>query len=208
MISKEILTKQEVIDLVTPYAEKIYDKIFLGFEDYLRHDLKQSHIHNNTVKANLIRSYIINRIKELVVEEPLWRWVEKNRMICVVIEGKIWLRYKKLNKSYLTQNVTTTQVSDFRNQAKTESNIRSRYINIDVGWYLNDFYTEIENVYIVCPDNKRNAWKVVFKPQGMEKGKTIPLFSDSDEEQENQIQIAHIKPQFKKQKNKSDEANQ
>lgn len=207
MIS-HLLTREEVVNLVRPYAEKIYDKIFLGFGDYIKHDSDVSHIHDNTTKSNIIRSRIINRIKELIVEMPTWRWVVKNRMICVVIEGKIWLRFKKLNSNFLTQNVRTGQVKAFRAQQKTEKHIADRYINVDIGWLLNEFYNEIKDIYIVAPDKKKNLWRVKFKPQGVQKGTVIPLFPETEEEKKSIIQIAHVKPEFKKNKKKTDEADQ
>ena len=66
-MNSPLLTKEEVIKFVRPYAEKIYDKIFLGFGEYLKHDADVGHIHDRTTKSNIIRSRIINRIKELVL---------------------------------------------------------------------------------------------------------------------------------------------
>lgn len=208
MNRQNLLSKEEVIKLVKPYAEKIYDKIFLGFSDYLFHDSDVGHIHDKTTKSNVIRSRIINRIKELILEMPKWRWVVKNRMICIVIEGKIWLRFKKLNNNFRTRNVSTDQVDDFRDQKKLEKTIASKYINVDIGWLLNEFYNEIKDIYIVAPDGDKNMWRVRFKPQGIQTGTVIPMFRDTKEDQKNQILIAKIKPEYRKNKNKSDEANQ
>lgn len=207
MSSSYLLTKEEVVKLVTPYAEKIYDKIFLGFAEYLKHDADVGHIHDRTTKSNIIRSRIISRIKELVLECPSWRWVVRSRMICIVIEGKIWLRFKKLNNKFLTQNVSTGQVNAFRAQRKTERT-KGRYLNVDIGWLLNEFYNEIQDIYIVAPMEKKNMWRVRFKPLGVQTGTVIPMFKETEEDKSNQIQIAKVKPEFKKYKNKSDEANQ
>ena len=127
-MNTHLLSKEDVIKMVRPFAEKIYEKIFLGFEDYLAHDSDVGHIHDKTTKANLIRSRILNRIRELVLEMPKWKWVERKRMICIVIDGKIWLRYKKLRNNFLTQNVKTTQSDAFRAQQKSENDISGKYI--------------------------------------------------------------------------------
>ena len=208
MHNQQLLTKENVIQLIKPYAEKIYEKIFIGFEDYLSHDLDVGHIHDKTTKANIVRSRIIHRIKELVLEYPEWKWVVRNGGIFIVIDGKIWLRFKKLSNEFLTKNNPTKQTEAFRGQQKSEKNISGRYINIDIGWLLNDFYNEIRDIYIVAPDGKRNMWRVVFKPKDAQKGALIPLFKESKEEKDSQINIAKVKPQFKKYKRKTDEADQ
>ena len=123
---------------------------------------------------------------------PKWKWIERKRMICIVIDGKIWLRYKKLNSKLLTSNISTDQVDAFRSQQKSENHIAGKYINVDIGWLLNDFYNEIKDVYIVAPNGEKNMWRVKFKPQGVQSGSVIPMFKESKEERQNQIKIAQI----------------
>jgi hypothetical protein len=207
-MNNNLLSQEEVIEQVKPYAEKVYLKIFDGFNDYIEHDSDVSHIHDNTTKANIIRSRIINRIKELVLEYPTWQWVVKGRGIFIIIDGAIRLRCKKLSSRMRTENVKTGQVDSFRGQEKSSDIIAEKYINVDIAWMLNDFYSQIEEIFLVAPNNKKNLWRVQFKPEGVQVGRSIPLFTDSEEERKSLIEIAKVKPEFKKKKNKSDEAGQ
>jgi len=185
--------KDEVKKIFDPYAQRIYDPIMEGFNDYLNNDSKNGHIHSKTVKSNLIASYVIDRLRKVVAENPNMRWSERKRMISIIIGDKIRCRFKKLDKNLKTSNVVTGQVKAFRNHELPYD--KKQVVCVDIGWKLNDFYTELLEIYLVCPkDEKKVSWRIPFSDLTVNKGQ-IRIF---EEKQEETFIIAKIKESAKR----------
>ena len=184
--------KDEVKRIFDPFAQRIYDPIIEGFNDYLNNDSKNGHIHSKTVKSNLIASYIISRLRNVVAENPSMRWSERRRMISIIIGDKIRCRFKKLDKNLKTSNIVTGQVKAFRNHELPYE--KKQLVCVDIGWKLNDFYTEILEIYLVCSkDEKKVSWRIPFSELTVNKGQ-IQIFEKKPEES---FIIARVKESVK-----------
>lgn len=181
------LTKEEAKELLEPYAQLFYNAITGGFEDYKINDSERGHIHDKCVKSNLIRSYVLNRIKQIVVEHPELKYREQNRMIAILIADKVIIRFKKLNNLFRSDNILTKQARAFRNRDITFQGVKA--LPIDAGWRLDEFYSEIEDVHFVCPNGEGNLWRIPLDNLSITKKQTtaFPL------QEEEVIQVVTVK---------------
>ena len=181
------LTKEEAKELLQPYAQLFYNDITGGFGDYKINDSERGHIHDKCVKSNLVRSYVLNRIRQIIVQHPELKFKEQNRMFAIIISDKVIVRFKKLNSIFRSENIPTKQARAFRNRDITFLGVKA--LPIDAGWRLDDFYSEIEDVHFVCPDGKGNLWRIPLENLSIQKKQTtaFPL-----EEQE-MIQVVTVK---------------
>lgn len=184
------LSKEEAKDVLKPFAQLFHDAIIGGFMDYKINDSERSHIHDNCVKSNLVRSYVLNRIKQLVINNPNLKLREQKRMFAVLVEDKIIVRFKKLNNSFVSNNILTKQIKEFRNRCLTFQGVKA--LPIDAGWRVDDFYSEIEDVHFVCPDMKGNLWRIPLQDLAIQKSQ-IAMFPLKEEEI---IQVVTVKPEI------------
>jgi hypothetical protein len=185
--------KDEVKKIFDPFAQRIYDSVTGGFNDYLVNDSKNGHIHNSTTKSNLIGSYVIKRLRNLVVENPeSMRWSERRRMMTIIINDKIRCRFKKLDKNLKTSNIMTGQVKAFKNHELPID--KKPLICVDIGWKLDLFFTEILEVFLVCPENERkDSWRISFAELTVNKGQ-VKVF---EEKQDETFVVARVKESAK-----------
>ena len=184
------LAKDEAKEILKPFAQLFYDAITGGFSDYKIYDLERGVIHDKTVKSNLVRSYVINRVKQLVANHPNLRLIEQKRMFAVLVSDKVIVRFKKLNNIFRSCNIQTRQIKEFRRRILSFQGVRA--LPIDAGWRVNDFYTEIEDVHFVCPNGKGNLWRFPLEDLAIQKIQTV-MFPKNEEEI---IQVVTVKPEI------------
>lgn len=190
MTGKFNLSKEDAKDVLKPYAQLFYDAIINGFADYKEHDAEMSHIHDNCTKSNLVRSYVLNKIKQLVVNNPGLKLKEQKRMIAILVEDKVVVRFKKLNNLFRSTNIPTRQTNEFRSRNLSFQGVRA--LPIDAGWRVDDFYSEILDVNFVCPDGIGNLWRIPLEDLAVQKRQTA-MFPVQEEEI---IQVVTVKPEI------------
>jgi hypothetical protein len=184
------LSKEEAKELLKPYAQLFYDAIVGGFGDYDMNDKQQAHIHNKTTKSNLVRSYVLHRVKQIVARFPELKLKEQKRMFAVVIADKVILRFKKLDSMFRSRNVQTKQVKAFRKRELTFQGVKA--LPIDAGWRVDQYYAAIEDVHFVCPDGTGNLWRIPLEDLSIQKKQTT-VFPIAEQEV---IAVVTVKPEL------------
>ena len=184
------ITKEEAKEILKPFAQLFYDAIIDGFSDYKTYDLERGVIHDKTVKSNLVRSYVLHRVKQLVANNPSLRLIEQKRMFAVLVSDKVVIRFKKLNDIFRSSNIPTKQIKEFRSRILSFQGVTA--LPIDAGWRVNDFYTEIEDVHFVCPNGVGNLWRFPLEDLAVQKNQTV-MFPKIEEEI---IQVVTVKPEI------------
>jgi hypothetical protein len=184
------IEKEEAKELLKPYAQKFYDAVQGGFDDYKQNDLGQAHIHNKTTKANLVRSYVLHRIKQIVAQHPDLKLREQKRMFAVLIADKVIVRFKKLNDAYRSANIKTKQSQAFRNRSLVFQGLDA--LPVDAGWRVDQFYGEIEDVHFVCPNGAGNLWRIPLEDLAIQKKQSVvfPM------QEEDVLAVVTVKPEF------------
>ncbi|MDF2437775.1 MAG: hypothetical protein K0Q95_2151 [Bacteroidota bacterium] len=190
-----IITQEEAKTLLLPYAQKFYEAIVEGFNDYITNDSAQAHIHDRTTKANLIRSYILARVKKIVADDPSLRMQTRKKMLVVVIGDRLKIRFKKLDENFKSTNIKTKQVTAFRNHSLVLDDGTSA-LYLDAGWRLNEYFTEITDVSFVCPNGDRNKWKITAEDLEINK----PQIEIFETEEDNILPVVTVKEGLRKKK--------
>lgn len=126
-----------------------------------------------SVKSQLLNTYIVSRILNKIQSEEIEGFNNRSNGIIkqFLIEGKIVLRFKKLNNKLLASNTNTELSFLYYNQylvlkqdfipqlLKREVPLDLSFINLFIGYRLNEFGTKIEDIHVVCPMGfKKNKW--------------------------------------------------
>ncbi|WP_143069666.1 hypothetical protein [Hymenobacter actinosclerus] len=116
----------------------VYQCIHFGHDQYSERHANHIVDWTKTTRANIIRDYVVNHIKEQLQGEHEVRFHTKNRMFLVIIGDKIGLRFKKLDKRLKSANIPTRQVRSWRNGTLIIPELNIQELTcIDVG-YVND----------------------------------------------------------------------
>lgn len=159
---REILHKEEADALLGTYYPRIVEAIYNGFEDYL--DLmryrsergKMTDYHARTI-ASLIHDNIAMSISRQFIDEPAVIAKEFNGIYGLLLEGKLLIRFKKLNEDYSTSNIQTRQTISYDNQESIEG-FPEIPTFLYCGYVPDETWSSIKNIYLICREGNDNRW--------------------------------------------------
>ena len=181
------------------YAQNIYELWLDAFERTIETIGIDTHVHGSSVVAHVLWSNMVHRVKKFAVSDSeinkKTSIVNHNRMILLVIDGKLALRFKKFDRYKLqTKNNVTDQVSKFKKQ-EIDLALDTEIVCIDAGYRLNSTGTSIDELFFVCPKNlEENHWAIplhelnIIRPQ-------IGMF---DVREEDVLPVVSVKPKIAK----------
>jgi hypothetical protein len=145
-------------------AQACFNAVHTGFNAYMMYDSPRAHIHNNTVKANLINSYIQDEFIRMVSGQQFpmyWNRIGNSKRI--VVADRVIMRAKKIGNKGITENIPSTIVDNFRNH-ETDKILKTatKLIPVDIAYSLDRFRRSVTGVYLLCPNGKRNLWVTPF----------------------------------------------
>lgn len=184
------------------YAQVLYELWLDSFDEANEKIGHERHIHNRTVFANLIASYMVNKVKRFVVQESEYSnsvsFIVHRKMTILVIENKLAIRFKKLNKKYLASNIVTNQVEDFSRHKIDFLDDDSPMLSLNSGYNVDALGSSIDEIYFVCPDGLVDVmWKLATYDLAIAKPHTI------FEVEEDILPVVSIKPNLKKRNEKA-----
>jgi hypothetical protein len=187
-------------------------------------------VHSARTRANIYRDHVVDHARRNFAGKEFVRPVETpNGLFCIEIDGKgsgidgrLLIRFKKLNRKLHASNVLTKQATDFNEQKdvlpqpvqmplfdgllKVE---RFLMTNLNAGYIPNELWTGLEGMFITCPNGKRSiAWFANIGDAAGEnqQGCLIPLPIETTVE-EPARQRVRVKGTVKKKKAASDDAS-
>lgn len=201
-ISKEeakiLLTKKAFNDKT--YAQNLYEFWLESFDDTIEKLGSERHIHSQTVFAVLTSSYMVDKVKRFVTRDfeanNTISFVTNKRMNILIIKNKLAIRFKKLNKKYLTSNIKTNQVADFKNHKLDFLEEDASILSLDFGYRLDELQTKVDEIFFVCP---RGLLEYDWKLSTYELNIGRPQSELFEIEEENIIPVISVKPHLKKQ---------
>ncbi len=160
---RKILTRQETEVVLEPHYSKITDAISNGFGDYLKvlanlnAEGKRVVFKKGTI-AGMIHDFIKARIKDAFTENDNVETKEFNRIFGVHIDGKILIRFKKINNDFTTSNIQTKQTVDFEKQYEIEG-LPGKSTFLYAGYLPDATWTNIKNIYLLCKKGGNLVWQ-------------------------------------------------
>ena len=88
--------------------------------------------------------------------------VERGKLVLFGIEGKVLLRFKKLDPRGRSANIPTEQALSYAYQRPFAEPGFRRATNIDIGYELDSLQQEMVRILLSCPTGKRIAWTITL----------------------------------------------
>lgn len=156
------VTQDEAIKIAGGLFPKIARVIQAAFQHFV--DIKKQ---KTAVIPNLlfeprtaygnVHDFIKAGIRNEFGNEPNVRIAEPNGIFVMIVEEKIVLRFKKMNKDFQTSNVQTAQTDDYNNQ-DLQSLFPGQLTFLHVGYLPDLTCTYVENIYLFCRSGKNIEW--------------------------------------------------
>lgn len=159
---REILKKEEADALLSKYYPRIVDAIQKGFEDYLdliRYRSEQGKMtdYNARTIASIIHDNIAMSLSLQFSDEPAVSAKDFNGIYGLLLEGKLLIRFKKLNEDYSTSNIPTRQTISYDNQESIEG-FPEIPTFLYCGYIHDGTWSSIKNIYLICREGNVNRW--------------------------------------------------
>ena len=160
-----LMQQEEALQVLNPYLEKVYACITGAWTDYMKYEEWARVAHDATTRANIINGHMISRAMKAFIEEPKVKIFApketRTRQALFVFDRKISLRLKKLSPDLMPQNVVTGRGKSLNSQEKFPDIEAASHLV--AGYTLTPLQTEIEQVYLVCPNNKKIYWELELR---------------------------------------------
>ncbi|NOT77202.1 MAG: hypothetical protein HOP08_19940 [Cyclobacteriaceae bacterium] len=172
-----MLTQEEVSTIGGDHFSRIASVIEGAFEDYQRSlsSISAAGIRTDLrirTAASLVHDMISSRSKLEFSSEARIKVGEFNGIFGMVIDRRIFVRFKKLNSELKTSNIPTQQAQGFIKQ-QLELPGFGKLTLLTAGYLLSPTGTAIRNIYLTCRRGNDIIWHRDLR--GGESG-SIPLF--------------------------------
>ena len=151
--------------------------------------------------ANVVFSLMTSNARERFEGVKGVKIVTKNGLFILSINGAVAIRFKKLGKNRLPRGIRTQQAIDFSGQIPLPGVPSKR--NLFAGYMLNILQTDIQEVYIVCPDGEGLDWYYPIKAATMN---NVVDVSKKNEEKYSDRAVG-LKPEFEAEEAKKNGGN-
>jgi hypothetical protein len=113
--------------------------------------------HSSRSRASLIHDHAIDFARQHFDVHPGSQCQEIRKLFLVYFDAGIVVRFKKLDEKFRVSNIHTQQCMKFMDQLPLPS--FGETINLHVGYRLNRLQTDLEGIYLACPNGPTtNAW--------------------------------------------------
>ncbi|MGZ8935573.1 MAG: hypothetical protein ACXW04_11815 [Methylobacter sp.] len=181
-----LISENDAIQALQPYLPTIGGCINLAWDDYQNYPESLKINHSSTTRANIVNDNMVQRCISSIVYGKLVKHFEWGRQHIFVFEKRISLRFKKLNQMLMPSNILTKQASSLNCQHSIPGIEAATHLV--AGYRLNNMETEIQDIHIVCPNNKRTYWELRLDGYIESAYSNIfDLFSEHDNSYENQL---------------------
>ena len=173
---RNILSKDEVDGLLEKYYPRIITSIEEGFNDYLdiiRYKSSKGELTDYSPRtiASLIHDSIRMRITREFSEAPEVITRDFNGIFGLLLEGKLLIRFKKLNEDFTTANIPTLQTKNFDNQESIEGFPKAH--DLYCGYVHDGAWSSIRNIYIICREGDMTLWAKDLSNVAVEQRKLV-----------------------------------
>lgn len=184
-----IVTRDEALRILAPYLETIRRCVRTGVDHYLTQVPPEARAwYSARTRASIIHDAIVQSAYHEFSAIPGVQLENRRGYLEVIIDGRLRLRWKKLNAGLRPRNIPTQQTYEFMHQLQFDfPDAPPSLTNIIAGYRWNTTQTDILGVYIVCPNGATNAWHIDVDAELLPQ--TI---------QETEDRVTHIRPRTRR----------
>ncbi|SJZ67543.1 hypothetical protein SAMN04488128_1011145 [Chitinophaga eiseniae] len=192
-----ILSQSQVENIARQYYPKIATAITAAFADYM--EVRAQRSANGVVDfkprtcASLIHDFTKVRLKNEIGEDPEVLIGEFNGIFGMLIQGSVFIRFKKLNDDLSTSNVQTGQTENYNNQANF-AGFGGEPTLLTAGYRPDKSWTSIQNIHLVC----RSGDAIVWQKDLTSEVKQTSIFTMEEEDQTSKTGRVSVKKGIQK----------
>ncbi|MEX0595596.1 MAG: hypothetical protein WD512_03775 [Candidatus Paceibacterota bacterium] len=163
------INQREAKELIKKYEKSLIAAVKAGFGRYKNEILPQISLTCKRTKANIIRDFILQEIKKLNFNGLKVHHANQNKedLAIILLEKKIALRIKKIDKNRKSRNNKTQQTKSFLGQTLELDLLDVVPTYCDLGYKLDKTGTNIEIVTVVCRLGKVVMWECILSDKGI-----------------------------------------
>jgi len=172
----KLLSYDDGVAVLSPHFENIVAGISEGWERWTKFEKESPRMRaplSTRTRAGFVHDHIIDSVKGLF-EPHLGRGVrilEENGFPVFEFDGKILLRFKKLDYNARPRNIITDQQYEWKYQQFELTGVDCATV-VTAGYQLNILGTEIKDIRIVCLYGEEAIWGFsvydeIKKPEGI-----------------------------------------
>jgi hypothetical protein len=152
-----VISQTDALSALAPHCSGLYKIATAPWDEYharMPEDLLVTF--TARTRASSIHDLMVREATRYAAENQDVRPFERQMMRGIVIGGTIAIRFKKLDEESHSKGHYTKQVAEYRNQRQLDG--IDAVHHLELGYVLNQFETEVEEVRLVCPSGHGTAW--------------------------------------------------
>lgn len=177
-----IMPRDEAISLITdfiPTFRECLDQAWHFVEQVFSENADRRTAFSATTRANMIYDRLVQLIRRVLDGNPRIAMTTRGRMLRLVVDSRILIRFKKLDDSLRARNVRTDSQRRDYFQLWLPGMEEPQLTKITFGYRLNETATEILGRYVTCPKNwEENHWTAALDDPASD---AMPLFTPIDQ---------------------------
>ena len=181
-----LISEADAIQILGDRINDFREIMVAAWDDYLGYVPRHRRLHSSTTRAGIVHDHIKQRVRERFGDDPLSYVLQVNKMLVVVIDQRLVIRFKMLQPDKTSSNIPTGQVRDFREQRdipelRNQLELIGELSNLEAGYILDRLGSEIVQTWLVCPSGIcANSWRHEIKERdasaGLPRPSASPLF--------------------------------
>jgi hypothetical protein len=169
------LSRDEAEALLAPHLTRLCDPIYAAWRDWDALSPATRQPLSPRSRANVIHDLTVAHAKALLLDrEPAITYTEQPGFLVATVEGKVAVRYKKLDDERGICGIRTDQLKLWRMQQPLPG--IDRLANLVAGYTVSEF-GRLGSVEIVCLQGYRVLWQLDAPPAS---GRSVPFPTPTD----------------------------
>lgn len=171
-MGKPLKELAEAMKVLTPERVKLIRRIMVdGLDILTTYDPRHVRDYTPRVNADVRNSHIVAEGRRQTEGRTDIRVTVKRGRVLFIIEERLCLSFKKLDRRLRSRNIPTWQARRFERQMPLGIDLPPELTNVVAGYTLDQVGTPTE-MFVTCPDEKENHWVL---PLGAVAGVAEPL---------------------------------
>lgn len=163
-----VISEDAARNLLSPYRDLLRQCIKEAWEAWEKFGKVAADLRaplGNRSRASFVYDHMIANVRKKFDDLPNVRIRDKGGVTILDIEGKVCIRFKKLDKNRKSRNYPTQQHLMFAMQMELPG-IPAKQTTLITGYRLDLFETTIDEICVTCPVGKKLRWYFSIEDDG------------------------------------------
>jgi hypothetical protein len=180
-----------ILDEFLPIFRGCLDQAWEYVEQVFNDDPSRRVAFCPATRAGMLYDRLAQLVKQSLDGHPRVEVAHRGRMLRLIIDDTVMVRFKKLDENLRAKNVrTSSQFSDYF-QLRLPGTEEPELTKLVFGYRLNATESDIEGRFVTCPKNwDENYWVLALDEEA---SSAMPLFTPATEEEDDAVIIIKAK---------------